>query len=61
MVDITANGSCHFVTNDGTKFGSSDFTHGTAAKNGKDIKVKVGKYQVWFNDLTGQYNFIYQE
>lgn len=60
-VTIAANGTCHFVANDGTTFGSSDFTHGTALVGGKDIKVKAGTYQVWFNDLTGQYNFIYQE
>ncbi|MGN1254274.1 MAG: SusE domain-containing protein [Prevotella sp.] len=50
----------HFTSGD-TSWGSSDFPHGGATIGGKAITVKPGTYFVLFNDLTGQYNFIYQE
>ena len=34
--------------------------YGVATKGGPNMKLKKGTYKVYFNDLTGQYNFIQQ-
>lgn len=35
-------------------------SYGVATKGGPNMKLKKGTYKVYFNDLTGQYNFIAQ-
>ena len=42
-------------------WGSTDFPFGTGLTGGMNIPVKVGTYKVFFNDITGQYNFIKKE
>ena len=39
-------------------WGSDEFPHGKGLLNGANIPVKAGTYDVYFNDLTGNYNFI---
>jgi hypothetical protein len=41
-------------------WGSEDFPWGTGLSGGSNIKAKAGTYKVFFNDITGQYNFIEQ-
>ena len=40
---------------------STVLPYGVATKDGAGIKLKKGEYRVYFNDLTGQYNFILKE
>ena len=40
---------------------STVLPYGVATKDGGGIKLKKGEYRVYFNDLTGQYNFILKE
>ena len=40
---------------------STVLPYGVATKDGTGIKLKKGEYRVYFNDLTGQYNFILKE
>ncbi|MFY9242420.1 MAG: SusE domain-containing protein [Polaribacter sp.] len=52
-------GDVEFVTGAGDKWGSSTSFSGTATNGGGTIPVIVeDDYDVWFNDLTGQYIFI---
>lgn len=62
-LELAADGKVKFTTDAGwtANWGASDFPFGTAASQGKDIPAKAGKYMVFFNDITGQYNFIPQE
>ena len=39
---------------------STVLRYGVATKGGPNMKMKKGTYKVYFNDLTGQYNFIPQ-
>ena len=39
-------------------WGSTDFPYGTGVQNGSNIPVQSGTYKVFFNDITGNYNFI---
>ena len=39
-------------------WGSGDFPYGTGKNEGDNIPAKAGQYQVFFNDITGQYMFI---
>ena len=39
-------------------WGSADFPYGKGVQDGLNIPAKVGTYIVFFNDITGQYNFI---
>ena len=39
-------------------WGKVAFPYGKAAQNGANIKITKGTYKVFFNDLTGEYNFI---
>ena len=39
-------------------WGSTDFPYGTGLQNGNNIPVQGGTYKVFFNDITGNYNFI---
>lgn len=39
-------------------WGSTDFPYGTGVNGGYNIPAKAGTYKVFFNDITGQYNFI---
>lgn len=41
-------------------WGASDFPFGTGVAGGANIPYKAGTYLVFFNDITGQYNFIAQ-
>jgi hypothetical protein len=54
------NGEVKFSTygNWDYDWGSTDFPYGTGVQGGLNIPVKVGTYKVFFNDITGQYNFI---
>lgn len=52
-------GELNFVTGAGSSWGSSDAFSGTATENGNAIPVVVeDDYDIWFNDLTGQYILI---
>lgn len=52
-------GTVSFVTDSGSSWGSEIAFGGIATENGEDIPVIVeADYNVWFNDLTGQYIFI---
>ena len=37
---------------------ASDFPYGQGVQGGSDLPVSAGTYDVYFNDLTGQYLFI---
>lgn len=51
-------GSLRFVV-DGTSWGGSTEFSGVASPGGDEIPVIVGDdYEIWFNDLTGDYQFI---
>ena len=39
-------------------WGSTDFPYGTGVQDGMNIPAQAGTYIVFFNDITGQYNFI---
>ena len=41
-------------------WGDDSFPYGTGENGGLNIPATVGTYDVFFNDLTGQYNFIKQ-
>jgi hypothetical protein len=58
-VTISADGGVKFKSGD-TWWGSSEFSWGTALTTGGNIPAKAGSYKVFFNDITGQYNFIAQ-
>ena len=52
-------GDLQFVTNTGSVWASATSFSGTATENGESIPVVVGDdYDVWFNDLTGNYIMI---
>lgn len=59
---VSADGSYKFAANDAwdANWGASDFPFGTGTQGGANIPVKAGTYKVFFNDITGQYNFIAQ-
>ena len=58
--DTGMEGALKFSTYDSWDYnwGSPDFPYGTGVHNGENIPAKVGTYKVFFNDITGQYNFI---
>lgn len=39
-------------------WGAEEFPYGIGVQNGLNIPVKAGTYDVFFNDITGHYNFI---
>jgi len=39
-------------------WGSVDFPYGTGVQGGSNIPVVAGTYNVFFNDITGYYNFV---
>ncbi|QOD60869.1 SusE domain-containing protein [Polaribacter haliotis] len=52
-------GNVEFVTDSGTKWGSSSSFSGVATDGGGSIPVVVeDNYDIWFNDLTGRYILI---
>lgn len=52
-------GDLSFVTNTGASWGSDNSFSGIASEGGANIPVIVGdEYDVWFNDLTGDYIMI---
>lgn len=52
-------GDVSFTTNTGTSWGSDNAFSGVATAGGANIPVVVGdEYDVWFNDLTGDYILI---
>lgn len=52
-------GNVYFVTDSGANWGSSTSFSGVATDSGDSIPVIVeDDYDVWFNDLTGQYILI---
>lgn len=61
--DTGMNGNIKFSTYDSWDYnwGSPDFPYGTGVHNGENIPAKVGTYKVFFNDITGLYNFIKME
>ena len=58
--NVTLNpGDVSFLTNTGASWGSDSSFSGVATSGGSDIPVIVGDdYDVWFNDLTGDYILI---
>lgn len=54
------NGELKFCLYDNwfTNWGSEDFPYGQGLQNGVNIPGQSGTYTVFFNDITGQYNFI---
>ena len=61
--DAGMDGDVKFSTYDSWDYnwGSAEFPYGTGVNGGMNIPVKVGTYKVFFNDITGQYNFIKME
>ena len=53
-------GEVKFCTYDDWTYnwGSEAFPYGQGLQGGQNILTKVGTYYVFFNDITGQYNFI---
>ncbi len=52
-------GEIQFMTNSGSIWGSTTEFSGQATENGGGIPVVVeDQYEIWFNDLTGQYIMI---
>jgi len=42
----------------GSNWGAEGFPYGTGVQNGSNIPATAGSYTVYFNDITGQYNFV---
>jgi hypothetical protein len=59
-LNLVNDAEVKFAANNGwdKNWGCSDFPYGTGTQGGDNIKAKAGKYQVFFNDITGQYMFI---
>lgn len=60
LEDVTlTDGDGKFRANDSwdINWGGSSFPAGTAVQNGQNIALTAGKYQVTFNDVTGEYLF----
>lgn len=57
---VTADGGVKFTSDNAWSFnwGSTEFPFGTGLASGSNIPAKAGSYKVFFNDITGQYNFI---
>lgn len=57
---VTADGGVKFTSDNAWSFnwGSTEFPFGTGLAGGSNIPAKAGSYKVFFNDITGQYNFI---
>lgn len=54
-----AAGDLSFVTNTGASWGSDKSFSGVATEGGANVPVIAGDaYDVWFNDLTGDYIMI---
>jgi hypothetical protein len=59
-VTISADGGLKFTSDNSWKFnwGSTEWSYGTGIAGGSNIPAKAGTYQVFFNDITGQYIFL---
>ncbi|WP_105015324.1 SusE domain-containing protein [Polaribacter porphyrae] len=56
-VDLMS-GSINFVDNNGGVWGNTTEFNGKATPNGGDIPITERNYNIWFNDLTGEYMII---
>ena len=58
-----SNGQIKFRANDAwdVSWGSTTPYSGTATLGGENIPVTAGVYNIWFNDLTGDYQLIPQD
>jgi hypothetical protein len=52
--------TCKFLTDSSwaVNWGAEGFPYGTGVQNGANIPVSAGNWIVFFNDLTGKYQFI---
>lgn len=59
-IEVPANTTAKFRANGAwdVNWGKASFPFGVGVLGGKDIPVAKGSYKVFFNDLTGDYNFI---
>lgn len=59
-IDVPANTKAKFRANGAwdTNWGKGSFPFGMGTQGGADIPVAKGSYKVFFNDITGDYNFI---
>jgi hypothetical protein len=59
-ITIASDGGVKFTSDSSwkTNWGAADFPYGTGTQGGANISAKAGSYKVFFNDITGQYNFI---
>jgi hypothetical protein len=57
---LTADNELKFAANGNwdINWGDTPFPFGIGAQNGLNIQAKAGTYDVYFNDITGHYNFI---
>ena len=57
---ITEDGEVKFNADKDWKnnWGSTEWPYGTGLQGGSNIPAKAGSYKVFFNDITGQYNFL---
>jgi len=57
---VTGEDEMKFVANSqwDNNWGNTDFPWGIGQHSGDNIPVKKGTYDIYFNDITGQYNFI---
>lgn len=57
---ISADGGVKFTSDNSwsSNWGSTEFPFGTGLASVSNIPAKAGSYKVFFNDITGQYNFI---
>jgi hypothetical protein len=59
---IDADGGVKFTSDNAwtVNWGSTEWSYGTGIAGGSNIPAVAGSYKVFFNDITGQYNFIAQ-
>jgi len=57
---VTADEDLKFAADNGWDFnwGAQQFPWGRAVRDGQNVPVKKGTYDVYFNDITGDFNFI---
>lgn len=59
-VTFEYDGELKFAADEGWTYnwGALEFPYGIGVTDGRNIPVKAGTYDIFFNDITGHYNFI---
>jgi len=59
LLTVDSDGGVKFTIEGwGSNWGSSGFPYGSGVNNGANIPATAGTYQVYFNDISGQYYFM---